>query len=60
MVVIEYLDGLIRYDDKVLFIFYKYLELLSSDIVLILIIIELLKDYNLGSYFEKYIFIEII
>src|SRR5690606_39800407 len=58
MVVIENLDGLTRYDDKVLSTFYKYLESPSSDIVLILTITELPKDHNLGSYLEKYTFIE--
>ncbi|NWH09920.1 DNA polymerase III subunit delta [Acholeplasma laidlawii] len=60
MVVIEHLDGLTRYDDKVLSTFYKYLESPSSDIVLILTITELPKDHNLGSYLEKYTFIETI
>lgn len=60
MVVIENIESLTRYDDQVLQVFYKYLEQPSDDIVLILTIPEIPKDHSLGSYLEKYTYIETI
>lgn len=60
MVVIENVDSLTRYDDDALSIFYKYLANPSSDIVLVLTTSKIPEDHTLGSYLEKYTYIETI
>jgi|SRR5690554_1348246 len=60
MVVIEHVESLTRYDEKLLSTFFKYLEHPSDDIILVLTIPEIPKDHTLGRYLEKYAYIETI
>lgn len=58
MIVVEHVESLTRYDERILEDLYRYFKNPSDDIILILTASDIPKGHSLGTYLENHAYIE--